>query len=113
MNPKAGFHNIPVDENSSRYLGIVTQDGLWKFIRMPFGLKGAPAHFQRTVMITLEGLPARGVVIYLDDIVIHADTVEEAWALTLEALRALASKGFMINIRKCKFLTDAAKIVGV
>jgi hypothetical protein len=41
---KACFHNFPVAEHAQPYLGIVTQDGLFIFLRMPFGLASAPMH---------------------------------------------------------------------
>jgi len=47
--------------------------GLYEFCRMPFGLAGAPSSFQRLMDKTLSGLPF--VIIYLDDILIHSDSV--------------------------------------
>ena len=42
---KAGFHNIPIDLDSQRFTGIVTQDGAYQYLRLYFGLTNAPAHF--------------------------------------------------------------------
>ena len=42
---KSGFLNIPVTEATSELLGLVTQDGLFKFKRMPFGCTTAPMFF--------------------------------------------------------------------
>ena len=44
---------------------------------MPFGLKTAPATFQRLVDITLTGLIETELFVYLDNIVIFSDTLEE------------------------------------
>lgn len=46
MDLKAGFQNVPVAENTKPLLGLVTQDGLFQWERMAFGLVGAPMHFQ-------------------------------------------------------------------
>ena len=43
---KSGFLNIPTTEETSELLGLVTQDGLYRFLRMPFGCAGAPMYFQ-------------------------------------------------------------------
>ena len=44
---------------------------------MPFGLKTAPAEFQRLIELTLTGLIGMYLIVYLDDIVICANTLEE------------------------------------
>ena len=44
---------------------------------MPFGLKTAPATFQRLMYLTLTGLIGMELFVYLDDIVINANTLEE------------------------------------
>ena len=44
---------------------------------MPFGLKTAPASFQRLMDITLTGLIGTELFVYLDYIVIFADTLED------------------------------------
>ena len=48
------YFQIPVDENSSKLLCINTQRGLYKFDRLVFGIKVAPAIFQQ-VMDTMLG----------------------------------------------------------
>jgi hypothetical protein len=41
-----GFWQVAVDAASQGYLAFVTRKGTWKFVRMPFGHKNAPAVFQ-------------------------------------------------------------------
>ena len=45
MDLKAGFVNIPVSEHMAGVMGLVTQEGLYAWRRMAFGLLGAPMHF--------------------------------------------------------------------
>jgi hypothetical protein len=40
---KGAFFNHPVDPGSYTYMGFKTQDGLYYFIRMPFGCINSPA----------------------------------------------------------------------
>lgn len=45
MDLKSGFLNVPVEPASTTYLGLTTQDGLFTWCRMAFGLVNAPMHF--------------------------------------------------------------------
>ena len=52
-------------------------------------------------------------MVYIDDIGAKGREISETWELTKRIIYALASAGFMINMRKSRFLTLTAKIVGV
>ena len=45
IDMKSGFHNIPVSERAADVLGLVTQDGLFRYLTMPFGPMLAPFYF--------------------------------------------------------------------
>jgi hypothetical protein len=42
LDMKACYHNIPVEEGTQELLGVVTQDVIFVFVRMPFGVAKAP-----------------------------------------------------------------------
>ena len=73
----SGFHKIKKSPQDSYKTAFSTPDGHYEFDRMPFGLKNAPACFQRLINITLSGLIATDLFVYLDEIVIYADTLEK------------------------------------
>jgi hypothetical protein len=80
LDIKAGFHNIPLEEDSKRYCGIITQDGIWVYDRMAFGFLGAPATFQAIIESVIRNIPG-GVQaeVYIDDIHPHGHEVEPVW----------------------------------
>ena len=69
---------------------------------MPFGLKGAPATFQRMMDQVLRGL-GEFAAAYLDDIVIHSSSWEEHVAHLCAVLERLRAAGFTAKPRKCQF----------
>ena len=68
------YLQIPVEENSFKLFCINTHRGLYKFDRLVFGIKVAPAIFQQVMDTMLGGFDF--TFAYLDDIVICSKTKE-------------------------------------
>ena len=66
MDIKAGYHNVRCTPNTQNILGITTQEGLFKWVRMPFGTYQAPDYFQFIIDSVLHDL--EGVCAFLDDL---------------------------------------------
>lgn len=112
MDLKAGFQNIPVAPSTKPLLGLVTQDGLYQWERMAFGLVGAPMHFQHVIDTLLSQDPTLKAVGYLDDVTAYGDEWRAVWDHTLRVLGLLTSAGFMVNLRKCHFLQSRVTVLG-
>ena len=72
-----GFHHIKIDPKDSYKTAFSTPCGHYESDRMLFGLNTAPTTFQRLMDISLTGLIGTKLFVYLDDIVIFSDTLEE------------------------------------
>ena len=68
------YLQIPVEENSPKLLCINTHRGMYKFDRLVFGIKVAPAIFQQMMDTMLGGFDFTFAC--LDDIVIRSKTKE-------------------------------------
>ncbi|CAM5097462.1 unnamed protein product [Natator depressus] len=75
-----GYWQVPLDESAKESSAI--HAGLYEFNVIPFGLRNAPATFQRLVDGLLAGLGEYAVA-YLDDVAIFLDS----WAEYLEHLQ--------------------------
>ena len=69
----SGFHQILVQPDSRDYTTFLSPKGKYRFVRMPFGLKNAPSHFQRTMEQVLASV-ADCAAVYIDDVIIFSSS---------------------------------------
>ncbi|MBW0512647.1 hypothetical protein O181_052362 [Austropuccinia psidii MF-1] len=75
MDCMKGFHQNGVKPRSIKLLRIICHMGIYEYTRMPFGIKNAPAHFQRMMdTIFQEEILEGWMVVYIDDIIIYPET---------------------------------------
>ena len=104
------YQQLPLDEESRKYVVINTHRGLFKFTRLPFGISSAPGIFQRAIESLLQGIP--GVVVYLDDILVTGSTEEEHLKTLDEVLSRLDSAGLRVKSSKCAFMRESVTYLG-
>ena len=56
---------------------LSTKEGHWEYKHLPFGLKTAPATFQRMMNIVLSGLTGSRCFVFLGEIVVYASSLPE------------------------------------
>jgi len=67
-----GNHQVPMSPEDREKTAFDMDKGHYEFLRMPFGLKGAPGTFQRLMSKLLSGLNGLKAFVYLDDFIIYA-----------------------------------------
>ena len=78
MDLTSGYHQMPLDAESRRYTAFKTSNGLYEWQRVPMGLRNAAAHFQQCMATeVLNGLVGTSCELYLDDVLVHAQTEDE------------------------------------
>merc|ERR1712000_504291 len=69
----SGYWQVLLEQSSRPYTAFTTKKGMYQWVRLPMGLKGAPSYFQRgMVREVLHGLVYNILEVYLDDILIYA-----------------------------------------
>ncbi|GBC54389.2 enzymatic polyprotein, putative [Rhizophagus irregularis DAOM 181602=DAOM 197198] len=100
----AGFHQIEMDERDKAKTAFVCAKGLYEYNVMPFGLTNAPATFQRVMDEILEEFIDDFVVVYIDDIMIFSENLEDHMEHLEKVLKRLQEHNLIIKLKKCKFL---------
>lgn len=104
LDLRNGFHQVDIEELSKQYTAFVTPFGQYEYNKMPFGLKNAPAVFQRFInRIFRELLASQQIVIYLDDILLASRTLDEHRHLLHQVLTIIRLRGLKLNLEKCRF----------
>jgi Reverse transcriptase (RNA-dependent DNA polymerase) len=89
-----------------------SHEGLYWFLRMPFGLCNAPANFQRFVDITLSELTWKTCLVYLDNIIVFSKTPAEHMVHLDSVLHHLYHTGLALNLNKCHFFKETLDYLG-
>ena len=82
-----GYYQLELTKRAQERSAFVTEDGLYEFTRMPFGMSGAPAIFQNMMNTIFEDMIGKVLYVYLDDTTIYTRTFEELIAVLREVLR--------------------------
>ena len=108
----SGYWQVSMHPDDIQKTGFVTQEGHYEWLVLPFGLKNAPATFQRVVRKILGELINNGVLSYLDDIVIYAKTLDEHNRLLREVLKRLSDADVRLKREKCEFALNTVEFLG-
>ncbi|KAL6460928.1 hypothetical protein MHYP_G00308940 [Metynnis hypsauchen] len=109
-----GYWQVPLTSRASDISAFATPDTFLQYTVMAFGLRNAPATFQRLMTIVLGDVPNCDA--YLDDIVVYSDTWEHHMQLLETVFTRLRDASLVLNLEKCEFgkgvVTYLGKVVG-
>ena len=112
LDLRARYHQLPIrhsDRSKTALWGIDSygKDCLYQWLFLPFGLKNAPAEFQRVMDRILAGLDF--VRCYIDDILVYSSNAEEHQQHLQVVLERLKAHGLKLHPSKCMFFQDKIK----
>ncbi|CAM4603911.1 unnamed protein product [Lepidochelys kempii] len=101
MDLTKGYWQVPLDPEARAKSVFTTPKRLFKFLVLPFGLKGTPATFQHLVGQLLRGMEDFALA-YIYDICVFSQTWEEHVSQVRRVLGHLQDAGLTIKAGKCK-----------
>ena len=107
-----GYHQVRIREGDQEKTAFTCALGHYEWTVMPFGLTNAPATFVRGMTEVLQDLLFKGVIVYLDDILIYAKNRQEHDKLLEEVLKRLQQHDLRAQIDKCDFLQTEMEYLG-
>ena len=105
LDLKDAYLTVPMHRDHWKFLRFRWKGRLWQFKVLPFGLSSAPYTFTKLMKPVISLLRKLGirVILYLDDMLIMAESQEEAKRHLATALELLVCLGFVVNTRKSVF----------
>lgn len=112
LDAQKGFHQVAMEHSSKRMTAFWTPFGLYQWRVMPFGLKNAPATFQRTIDEVLGEVKGIYADVLMDDIVIFSETWEEHIMHVEDILSRLRRAHIFLEPSKCNLLAQSITYLG-
>lgn len=106
------YYQVPLEDQAKDKTAFRTNKGLFRFVVMPFGLTNAPATMARLMSTVLGHDLEPKVYVYLDDIIIMSNSLEEHLELIRIVAERLQRAGLTINLTKSKFCQTKIKYLG-
>ena len=109
LDLRSGFWQVSLDEESKQLTAFQVGNSLYEFNVMPFGIRNAPATFQRllqTLFVDANILP------YIDDIIVASPNFSDHLQSLRSVFEKLRSANLKLNISKCKFAQPSVIYLG-
>jgi hypothetical protein len=113
FDARSGFTQVRVEQQSVGLTAFSLAGRVYECLRVPFGLKNAPAHFQRCMSAeVLHGLVGVILEVFIDDIVVYANTHEELLQNVESLLQRCDAHRVRLKAPKCSIGASEVPLLG-
>ena len=109
---RSGYHQIRIFDEDIPKTAFRTRYGHFEFMVLPFGLTNAPGTFMHLMHETFREYLDDFVLVFLDDILIFSNTLEEHEEHVRKVLETLAKSKLYAKESKCEFFKTEVEFLG-
>ncbi|XP_034248250.1 uncharacterized protein K02A2.6-like [Thrips palmi] len=109
LDLKEGFWHATLDDESSLLCAFATPHGIYRFLKMPFGLKCAPEIFQFMTETVFQGT---GAIVYFDDCLIAGKDYEDHDLKLQKVMEKAKEQNVRFNPGKIQYRQKEVKFLG-
>lgn len=112
MDLISGFHQVPIESNSREITAFSTENGIYQWKVLPFGLNIAPNSFCRMMAIAFSGLKPEQCFLYVDDIIVLGRNERDHIENLKHVLERSRKYNLKLNPEKCVFFRTEITYLG-
>ena len=107
-----GYLQVKVADADKPKTAFRAMGSLYEFCRLPFGLCNSPATFSRLMAKCLGHMNGKGIIIYLDDIMVYSSTISEMSERLAAVFQRIREFGLKLKPEKCHFMKRKVSFLG-
>nr|XP_009413785.1 PREDICTED: uncharacterized protein LOC103995026 [Musa acuminata subsp. malaccensis] len=112
MDAFSGYNQIRIAPEDQEHTAFLTDQGVYFYKVMPFGLKNVGATYQRTVNKMFAHQIGRNMEVYVDDLIVKSQEARTHLTDLVETFATLRRFGMRLNPAKCAFGVTSGKFLG-
>lgn len=107
-----GYYQLELHPDSRPCTAFTTDRGQYQMKRLAMGMKISPSAFSRLMTIAMAGLNYISCFIYLDDLIIFGNSLQNHNQNLMKVLQRLRKVNLKLNPSKCEFLKKSILYLG-
>ncbi|KAL1256449.1 hypothetical protein QQF64_011994 [Cirrhinus molitorella] len=112
LDLRSAYNLIRIREGDEWKTAFSTSAGHYEYLVMPFGLSNSPSCFQAFINVTFRDMLNRWVIVYIDDILIYSETLEDHVRHVRAVLQRLIQHQLSAKAEKCEFHQSSISFLG-
>ncbi|KAK3563887.1 hypothetical protein QTP86_004832 [Hemibagrus guttatus] len=112
LDLRSAYNLVRIQEGDERKTAFHMTHGHYEYCVMPFGLTNTPAVFQALINEVFRDLLGRGVIAYIDDILVYSTSMEDHVRQVREVLARLQRHHLFVKLEKCDFHRTTVAFLG-
>jgi putative transposase len=110
LDLSSGFHQLKLDPASVPLTRFTVNDQVYEWLVLPMGVACAPSFFHSFLHGLLSDIP--GVLVYVDDVLIMADSISQHDAILAQVMDTLTTAGLFVNPAKTQLCKTKVEYLG-